>query len=130
MWAYLAKVNIPIIKKRKIRPKTVDCVFVGYSLHNTTYKFLVVNFEVSEISNNAIIKSRVVTFFENIFPLKNKLFKHVCDTSCSDLPSCSIANKDVVFKLRRSKRSKNVKDFDFEFCFLLLKMILKITVRS
>ena len=38
----LAKVNIPIYKKKKIGPKTVDYVFVGYSLHSTTYRFLVV----------------------------------------------------------------------------------------
>ena len=39
----LAKVNIPIYKKKKIGPKTVDYVFVGYSLHSTTYRLLVVN---------------------------------------------------------------------------------------
>ena len=38
----LAKVNILINKKNKIEPKSVDCVFVGYSLHSTTYRFLVV----------------------------------------------------------------------------------------
>ena len=95
MWGCLAKVNILIIKKRKIGPKTVDCVFVGYSLHNTTYRFLIVNSEVSEISNNTIRESREVTSFENVFPLKNKLSKLVCDTSCSNLPSCNNANKDV-----------------------------------
>ena len=42
MWGCLAKVNIPINKKRKIGPKIVDYVFVGYFLHSTTYKFLVV----------------------------------------------------------------------------------------
>jgi len=42
VWECLEKVNIPINKKRKIGPKTVDVVFVGYSLHSITYKFLVV----------------------------------------------------------------------------------------
>ena len=42
MWGCLTKVNIPINKKRKIGPKTVNYVFVGYSLHSTTYRFLVV----------------------------------------------------------------------------------------
>src|SRR4051812_10722087 len=28
-WGCLAKVNVPIIKKRKLGPKTVDCVFLG-----------------------------------------------------------------------------------------------------
>ena len=50
--------------------KNVNCIFVGYSLHNTTYRFLVVNLEMSEISNGTIMKSRDVTFFENVFPWK------------------------------------------------------------
>jgi len=120
VWGYLAKVNIPINKKRKIGPKTMDCVFVAYSLHNTTYRFLVVNFEVSEISNT-IRESREATFFENVFPLKNKLSKLVCDTFCSNLPSCNNVNKDVVFELRKSKRSKKANDFASEFCSFLLE---------
>ena len=66
VWGCLVKVNIPINKKRKIEPKTIDYVFVGYSLHSITYRFLVVNFEVSEISNT-IRESREATFFENVF---------------------------------------------------------------
>ena len=31
-WGYLAKVNVPIPKKRKLGPKTVDCVFLGYAM--------------------------------------------------------------------------------------------------
>ena len=30
-WGCLAKVNIPIPKKRKLGPKTVDCIFIGYA---------------------------------------------------------------------------------------------------
>ena len=58
--------NIPIGKKRKIRPKNVDCVFVGYSLNSTTYRFLMFDSKVLEISNNTIIESRDVVVFENI----------------------------------------------------------------
>jgi len=71
VWECLAKVNIPINKKRKIGP-TVDCVFVGYFLHSTTYRFLVVNSKVFKISNNTIMESRDDTFFENVFPLEKK----------------------------------------------------------
>nr|KYP31709.1 Retrovirus-related Pol polyprotein from transposon TNT 1-94 [Cajanus cajan] len=109
VWWCLAKVNIPINKKRKIGPKTVDCVFLGYSLHSTTYRFLVINSEVSEISNNIIMESRDVVFFENIFPLKNKLSKPVYNTSSSVLSSSSIVNKD--FEPRISKRIRKAKDF-------------------
>ena len=125
VWGCLAKVNIPINKKRKIGPKTIACVFVGYYLHCTTYIFLVVNSKVSKISNNTIMESRDVTFFENVFLLKNKFFKSVCDTSCSNLPSCSHANKDIVFESRRSKRSKKAKDFGSEFFSFLFEEDLK-----
>ena len=35
----LAKVNVPINKKRKLGPKTVDCVFLGYAHHSIAYRF-------------------------------------------------------------------------------------------
>ena len=38
-WGCLAKVNLPEPKKRKFRPKTVDCVFLGYAHNSTTYRF-------------------------------------------------------------------------------------------
>ena len=57
-------------------------------------------------SNYTIMESKDAIFFENIFPLKNKLSKSVCDISCSNLPSCSDANENVIFEPRRSKRSK------------------------
>ncbi|RDY13806.1 hypothetical protein CR513_01223, partial [Mucuna pruriens] len=70
MWGFLIKVNIPLNKKRKIRPKSSDCIFVGYYLHNTTYKFFFINSEVAEIFNNTIMEFRDVAFFGNVFPLK------------------------------------------------------------
>ena len=97
VWRCLTKVNIPINKERKIELEIVDCVFVEYSLHSTTYRFLVVNSEVSKMSNGNIMESTDDTFFENVFPLKNKLPKSICDTYCSNVSSCSNANKDVVF---------------------------------
>jgi hypothetical protein len=41
-WGCLAKVNVPINKKRKLGPKTVDCVFLGYAHHSTAYIFFVI----------------------------------------------------------------------------------------
>jgi hypothetical protein len=38
-WGCLAKVNVPTNKKCKLGPKTVDCVFLGYALHNIGYMF-------------------------------------------------------------------------------------------
>ena len=39
----LAKLNVPINKKCKLGPKTVDCVFLGYAIHNVGYRFLIIN---------------------------------------------------------------------------------------
>jgi hypothetical protein len=57
-WGCLAKVNVSIFKKRKLGPKTMDYVFLGYAYHSIASRFLVV-------------KSRDATFFENIFPMKD-----------------------------------------------------------
>ena len=38
-WGCLAKVNIPIPKKRKLGPKTVDCVFLGYAFQALAIDF-------------------------------------------------------------------------------------------
>ena len=53
-WGCLAKVNVPIPKKRKLGPKTVDCVFLGYAFHSIGYRFLVVKSEVPDIHVSTI----------------------------------------------------------------------------
>ena len=63
-WGCLAKVNVPINKKRKLRPKTVDCVFLGYAIHNVGYRFLIINSSVPEMAVDTIIESRDATFFK------------------------------------------------------------------
>jgi hypothetical protein len=67
----LAKVNVPINKKHKLGPKTVDCVFLGYAHHSTAYKFLVIKSEIHDVHIDTFLVSHDVTFFENIFPMKN-----------------------------------------------------------
>ena len=57
-WGCLAKVNIPLQKKRKLGPKIVDCVLLGYAHNNTVYIFLVVKSETPEIIANTILESR------------------------------------------------------------------------
>jgi len=70
-WGCLAKVNVPISKKRKLGPKTVDCVFLGYAHHSIAYRFLVVKSEVPDMHVDTIFESRDAIFFENIFPMKD-----------------------------------------------------------
>ena len=38
-WGCLAKMSVPITKKRKLGPKTVDCVFLGYAIHSVGNRF-------------------------------------------------------------------------------------------
>ena len=70
-WGCLAKVNVPISKKRKLGPKTVDYVFLGYAHHSIAYRFLVVKSKVPDMHVDTIFESRDATFFENIFPMKD-----------------------------------------------------------
>jgi hypothetical protein len=70
-WGCLAKVNVPITKKRKLGPKTVDCVFLGYAHNSIAYGILIVKSEVYDIHVDTIFESRDATFFENIFPMKD-----------------------------------------------------------
>jgi hypothetical protein len=70
-WGCLAKVNIPIPKKRKLGPKTVDCIFLGYAQRSIGYRFLVVKSEVPDMHVDTVMESRDATFFENMFPMKD-----------------------------------------------------------
>jgi hypothetical protein len=69
-WGYLNKVNVPIKKKRKLGPKTVDCVFLGYAHHSIAYRFLVIKSEIPGVHVDIFLESCDVTLFENIFPMK------------------------------------------------------------
>jgi transposase InsO family protein len=70
-WGCLAKVNVPINKKRNFGPKTVDCVFLDYAIHSVGYRFLIINSSVSDMVVVTIMESRDATFFGNEFPIKN-----------------------------------------------------------
>jgi hypothetical protein len=70
-WGCLTKVNVQINKKRKLGPKTVDCVFLRYSHHSTAYRFLVIKSEIPNAHIDTFLEFRDVTFFVNIFPIIN-----------------------------------------------------------
>jgi hypothetical protein len=62
---------VPINKKCKLGPKIVNCVFLEYAHHTIAYRFLVIKLEVSDVHVDTFLEYRNVTFFENIFPIKN-----------------------------------------------------------
>ena len=66
-WGCLAKVNVPIPKKCKLGPKTVDCVNLGYAKNSIGYRFLVVKSEVPDQKVGTIMESKDATFFKDIF---------------------------------------------------------------
>ena len=70
-WGCLAKVNVPIPKKRKLGHKTVDCINLGYAKNSVGYRFLVVKSEVPDQKIGTIMESKDATFFEDIFPMKD-----------------------------------------------------------
>ncbi|GJU15890.1 retrotransposon protein, putative, ty1-copia subclass [Tanacetum coccineum] len=68
VWGYLAKVVVPTPKAQKIRPKSVDCIFIGHAKNISAYCFIVHDSENPNIQKNVVIESRNASFFENIFP--------------------------------------------------------------
>jgi hypothetical protein len=70
-WGCLAMVSVLINKKCKLGPKIVDCILLGYAHHNMAYKFLVIKSETPEILVDSLLVSRDVTYFENIFMMKD-----------------------------------------------------------
>jgi hypothetical protein len=67
IWGYLAKVNVPINKKCKLRLKTVDCIFIGYVFHIIGYRFLIIKSGVPDIHVGIIMDFRDATFFRIFF---------------------------------------------------------------
>jgi len=63
-----AKVILTDPKKRKIGSTNSDYIFLGYSEHSATYRFLVLNSDIIEC--NTIIETKNVEFFEHVFSPK------------------------------------------------------------
>jgi hypothetical protein len=60
---------VSINKKRKLRHKTVDCIFIGYAFHSIGYRFLIIKSGVPDMHVGTIMDFRDATFFEDIFPM-------------------------------------------------------------
>ena len=62
---------LPNHKKRKIRSKTFDCMFIDYASNSVAYRFLVLKSDVLEC--NTIIETKNAESFEHVFPLSGKI---------------------------------------------------------
>ena len=115
---------VPIPKRIKIGPKTIDCIYIGYAINSSANRFLVHKSDIPDIHVNTIIKSRNASFFENIFPSKNACdgssLKRTHDTTTSDIDHESI-NDEIEEALRHSKRAKTSKSFGPDFLTYLLE---------
>ena len=121
VWGCLAKVQVPLPKRTKLGPKTIDCVFIGYASNSSTYRFLVIKYEVLDINNNIIMKSIDVEFFEEIFPFKerhNEIIKIKIDDS---LPKTQHEQRNDV-EPRRSKRARTNTSFGPDFITFLTEV--------
>ena len=93
-WGCLAKVNVPIPKKCKLGPKTVDCVFLEYAQRSIAYRFLVVKSEVLDVHVDNIMESRDAIFFENNFPLKDMNNNSRFSTEITSQPAAPIESSE------------------------------------
>jgi hypothetical protein len=55
------------IKKLKLGPKTVNCIFIGYDFHNIGYRFLIIKSRVPDMYVVTIMDSRDATFLRISF---------------------------------------------------------------
>src|SRR5438132_10427008 len=124
-WGYLAKVNVPITKKRKLEPKTVDCVFLGYAQRSIACRFLVVKSNVPDMHVDTIMESCDAIFFKNMFPMKDMhsvsrfssevIPEPIAPIEPSEQPHENILEEDDSEAPRRSKRQRIEKSFGDDF---------------
>ena len=119
VWGCLAKVEVPLPKRVKIGPKTIDCVFIGYAVNSKACRFLVHKSDNPEIHVNTIIESDNAEFFENIYPYKTE------SESTSERPKRpreeSMENILTSEEPRRSTRQRKSVSFGPDFVALLLE---------
>jgi hypothetical protein len=125
----LAKVNVPINKKRKLGPKTIDCIFIGYAFHNIGYRFLIIKSRVPDMHVGTIIDSRDATFYEDIFPMREDYYSACQKSIINNDPTEMIENNEqtLVENLwgdnetsKKSKRQRTAKSFGYDFIVYLV----------
>src|SRR6266498_1641314 len=129
-WGCLAKVSVPITKKRKLGPKTVDCVFLGYAIHSVGYRFLVVKSGVPDLHVGTIMESRDATFFENIFPMRDETSSSRQEFIEEDISTEPMEHNEHTLvenpeednneAPRKSKRQRTAKSFGDDFIVYLV----------
>ncbi|KAL0316755.1 UNVERIFIED_CONTAM: Retrovirus-related Pol polyprotein from transposon TNT 1-94 [Sesamum radiatum] len=131
VWGCLAKVLVPEHKRKKLGPKTVDAVFLGYVETSYALRFLVIKSEIPSIEVNTIVEFRDAVFLEDVFPMKTEIPSSVSlDDSLASTsipehvekmtnmgvnPNTASLTHEESDVPRRSKRARVVKDFGSDF---------------
>ena len=113
-----------------MRPKTVDCIFIGFVQNNSVYRFLVHGSKVPDVHKNMIIESRNASFFEHVFPcnsrVESKELRQLHETIIEN--SQNEENDEVQeeeqqqeVEVRHSKRNIIEKSFGLDFLTYLLE---------
>ncbi|KAL0448581.1 UNVERIFIED_CONTAM: Retrovirus-related Pol polyprotein from transposon TNT 1-94 [Sesamum latifolium] len=129
VWGCLAKVLVPEHKRKKLGPKTIDVVFLGYVETSYVLRFLVIKSEIRGIEVNAIVEFRDAVFLEDVFPMKILSSVSLDDSLASmsipehvekmsnvrvNLSSTSLTYKELD-EPRWSKRARVFKNFGSDF---------------
>ncbi|KAL0329495.1 UNVERIFIED_CONTAM: Retrovirus-related Pol polyprotein from transposon TNT 1-94 [Sesamum radiatum] len=131
VWGCLAKVLVPEHKRKKLGPKTVDAVFLGYMETSYALRFLVIKSKIPGIEVNTIVEFRDAVFLEDVFPMKTGIPSSVSlddSLASTSIPehvekmtnvgvnpnSASLTHEESDI-LRRSKRARVVKDLGSDF---------------
>jgi hypothetical protein len=122
----------------------VDYVFLGYDHHSTAYRFLVIKSEIHDVHIDIFLESRDVSFFENIFPMKNSYAMSslpanvLADTSpepSENFDHAEYTPKPIYGEIdseapRRSKRPRTAKSFGDNFTIYLMDDTSKTIVEA
>jgi hypothetical protein len=120
---------MPINKKRKLRPKTVDCIFISYAFHNIGYKFLIIKYGVPDMHVGTIMDSRDAIFFEDIFPMREDYCRTSQKSIINDEPTEMIEHNEQTLvenlwgdneTFKRSKGQRTAKSFGDDFIVFLV----------
>ncbi|KAK4400652.1 hypothetical protein Sango_1171300 [Sesamum angolense] len=127
----LAKVLVPEHKRKKLGPKTVDAVFLGYVETSYALRFLVIKSEIPSTEVNAIVEFCDAVFIEDVIPMKTgipssvSLDDSLASTSIPEHvekmtnvgvnPNSTSLTHEKSDIPGRSKRARVVKDFGSDF---------------
>jgi hypothetical protein len=103
--------------------KQLICILLGYAHHNTAYKFLVIKSETPDILVDLLMESWDVTFFENIFLMKETYsLPSVLNEFNPEPIENPLEDKEGDSELApRSKRPRIAKSFVEDFTMYLVK---------